>query len=314
MGTTSKEDVGDTDEQEGNRSSLGWFDITDEGDYDGTWQYPVNKSIKVSVGGSDGEVKVLRSFFAAEFASTEKKIVRTIVCDVDGRDGGRDNIITDVLTESDLIGLPSAYTSVPTLAGTMKGALLEPTDGWLFMERILKECICQAYWSWSGVFTVKDRPAKGDLGNIIDTFTYSFTAPKFERKGLEDLVNEIEVLYNYNYLKGTMADNLIEEDATSQTKYGVTKNLTFALQFVRGEAQAQTWAQHTLSYMAECFDLGEISVGLTGFNVSPAELWSINVDTFSAIKFEVKELRIGGMADPRKLLTVTVKGTDYGQS
>ena len=120
MGTTSKEDVGDTDEQEGNRSSLGWFDITDEGDYDGTWQYPVNKSIKVSVGGSDGEVKVLRSFFAAEFASTEKKIVRTIVCDVDGRDGGRDNIITDVLTESDLIGLPSAYTSVPTLAGTMK--------------------------------------------------------------------------------------------------------------------------------------------------------------------------------------------------
>jgi hypothetical protein len=305
---TSFNDVGDADSQDTLHSSLAWFDITA---MDG-WQYPVNKDIKVLVNGSAGdEVYVLRAMVCGEYAPMEKRLADKIVCDVVGRTGTASSVITDMLTQSDLLGIPAANVSVATTTNALAGAIQDQENGFALLEGILQEGLCHGYWSWSGVFTVKSRPARSSLSaadfTLIDEDVFSLSRGV---RDLSTLVNDLEAKYNFDYIKNALADSVTSENATSQTKYSKTANKGVDLNFIRTEAAAQTVGDTILSYLEECFEDVNPAVGIVGLNLEPGDLVNVKAEGISASKVEIKECRILGVFSGE--LKVELKGVHYG--
>lgn len=306
-GSTLNQDVGDTDEQDGNRSSLAWFDIdahiTDWTDFN-------DKIFQISVDAGGGELKLLRCFCAAEFIPKEYQFVKRIACDVTGRTGTEEQLITDVFTETDLNGIPAANLSIPAITGARAGVLDEQVDGLTLLDQILGECTCHGYWNWNGIFTITKRPARGSLGDpVISVVNRNCESASQVVRDINDLVNKVEVFYNYNFKDMTFGDSVEVESAGSITKYGKESPMNLELQFVRDQTVAETVGAFVLSYLDECFYEQDLRIEAIGINAEPADILAVDAHGVKGTKVEVKEVRLHGAA--RDKITVEIKGVKY---
>jgi len=308
-GFTGMTDIGDSDQQ-GYQSSLAWYPVDDY--VTGEWtQFNTTNCPRLTVTANSGKtLRVLRVGYACEFAPREAKQVKKIACDVVGRTGTMEQIITDVLTQDDLMGIPSANIDVGTVSTTAAGALMERVDGVQLLDKVVSEARCHGFWSWDGVFKVRLRPNRDALGSPVISLN---DASRLGRGvwSLSDLVNSLEVQYNYNFMDGAYSDSVLNPNATSISNYGKTGDDVVYLDFIRSDADAEAFHTAVQGYLDECFTTVDVSVeALEGMNIEPGDLISVNADGFASAKIEVKEVRVLGVADD--MLTVEAKGVKYG--
>jgi len=308
---TSIEDVGDTDQQQGNWSHNNWYDITSLLTDINDWQEYVGKQIKVEDNDTDDTMtcKVLRAYVAVEFIPVQKKIARDIVCDVTGRSGGFDDIITDIVEESDLLGMPSGSVSVPALTVSGAGVVLEHISGFELLNNIMTQARCHGWFDWASVFNIRYRPARGDVpgGDFYMNRGNLAAPPSVQSFSNTDLVNQAVVKYAFDFVTTDYGGSVTRDDASSQTKYGKTVNAEIQLDFIRDKTDAETVGDHMLSYKAEVLDQAHLRATKHALNLEPGDVGAYFWDEyFRADKIEVREVSISGILAGQ--IMVDIKG------
>lgn len=308
---TDNTDIGDTDSGgSGAQTSLSWFDITSYASDD--WQYPVNRVFRVScAAGASNEAKLLRIFVCGEFAPKEKRYGTKIVADVIGRSGGFDDIIDDILTEDDLLGIPAASISIPSLSNSGAGALTDYYDnGFDFLEEILGQARCHGYWDWDSIYTVKFRENRGSLTQSGMVVSEVFSAIARSQEDMIAMANELELEYSYEYITGTFADSLIREDTDSKAAFGKTQRQVISLPFIRSQSEAEDIGDCMLSYLAWIFEQFIVEVGTVGLLAEPADIMRVNADGVFSSAFEAREVRLQSVIDD--VISVSITGYNLG--
>lgn len=305
-GWTGLSDIGDSDQQEGEKSHLHWLDITDD---ISDWPDLVNKQIAFQCQGGSMTAKILRAHYAIEFAPQETKAVKEIVCDVVGRTGTTYQMITDIAKETDLLGIPSDKVTIPTtLTSTRAGAVTEQVDGLVLLDNVATEATCHLFWGWDGKLHAKERSARENIGTAGIEFSDCIGMNR-GIKELSDMATKIQVFYNYNYADDQWGGDETATSQASMAKYGVDRVESAELYFTRAQADAALVANFLLSYLRECWETIDPTVMIYGLNVEPGDLISVDTEGVDAKQIEVKEIRVNGLI--KEDLTVELQGVKY---
>jgi hypothetical protein len=306
---TDNKDTGDTDtEGYGKQTVLGWFEISDTVGQD--WQYVVNKTLRLKATGAGEKVWCFRYWVCAEFAPHEKQFLQAIVCNVVGRNGNFKNIIEDILTQADLLGVPASRISLPTLSNLGAGALMDHVEGWPYLDRVLQEARCHGWWDWDGIFNVKFRELIASLSKYQVGVTHAIDEVVKTIDEISSVSNKIITEYNYDFIEATFADSLEEENAASIAKYG-EKEITISLSFIRDQSEAQAVTLTMLDYLKELYETVIVDTTAIGLQCEPADVIAVNADDIIADCLEVKEVRLMNITSDSIIVSIT--GKNYEQ-